>query len=159
VPLNEDAVRQILTQVNFPGLSRDIVSFGFVEKVSIDGDKVTVRLNIPTGSPAHQEQLAEDTHKAVAQLDGVSKVSIEIAAPESKAAQQRAPSRPPAGPGAAPQAGPGGAPASPLAAAPAGGGPASIRSHWSTMQRLTHSASGCLRRPCCLRILSRISRY
>ena len=87
--LTEDNVRQALTTVNFPGLSRDIVSFGFLESISIEGGKITLRLNIPTGSPAHQERIAEDAHEAVAKLEGVTEVGIEIAAPQSKGAMPR----------------------------------------------------------------------
>lgn len=120
--LTEDTVRQALTGVKFPGLSRDIVSFGFVESIGIEGGKVTLRLSIPTGSPAHQERIAEDSHQAVAGIDGVSGVSIEIAAPQSKGMPQRVPGA--AQPGAAPPApgpppGGAGASASPFAA-PAG---------------------------------------
>jgi len=99
VSLTEDNVRQALTTVNFPGLSRDIVSFGFLESVSIEGGKITLRLNIPTGSPAHQERIAEDAHLAVSKLEGVTEVGIEIAAPQSKGAVPRQV------PGAAPNAG------------------------------------------------------
>ncbi len=87
--LTEDNVRQALTAVNFPGLSRDIVSFGFLESISIEGGKITLRLNIPTGSPAHQERIAEDAHQAVSKLEGVTEVGIEIAAPQSKGAMPR----------------------------------------------------------------------
>jgi len=118
VSLTEDNVRQVLATVKFPGLSRDIVSFGFLESISIEGGKVTLRLNIPTGSPAHQERIAEDAHEAVSKIDGVTEVGIEIAAPQSKGAMPRkvpgagataaAPPTPGTGPGAGP-AGPAGA--------------------------------------------------
>jgi len=109
VSLTEDNVRQALTTVNFPGLSRDIVSFGFLESISIEGGKITLRLNIPTGSPAHQERIAEDAHEAVSKLEGVTEVGIEIAAPQSKGAMPRQV------PGAA-------SPANAIAPAPAPGG-------------------------------------
>jgi len=106
VSLTEDNVRQALTTVNFPGLSRDIVSFGFLESISIEGGKITLRLNIPTGSPAHQERIAEDAHEAVSKLEGVTEVGIEIAAPQSKGAVPRqVPGAPAAGAVPAPAAG------------------------------------------------------
>jgi len=113
VSLTEDNVRQALTTVNFPGLSRDIVSFGFLESISIEGSKITLRLNIPTGSPAHQERIAEDAHQAVSKLEGVAEVAIEIAAPQSKGAMPRQV------PGAAPDGG--AVAAGPPAGPPAGG--------------------------------------
>ena len=74
MPLSEESVREALTTVKFPGLSRDIVSFGFLDSVAIDAGKVTLRLSIPTGSPAHQERIAEDAHTAVAKIEGVTGV-------------------------------------------------------------------------------------
>ncbi len=126
--LNEERIREALTAVHFPGLSRDIVSFGFVEAVRIDGGSVTVRLNIPIGSPAHQQEIARASHDAVMALDGVDSVSLEIAAPESKGAPAA-----PAGPGGPAAPGPGlasGPPAGPApggAAAPGAGPPAAGR--------------------------------
>lgn len=126
--LTEDTVRQALTAVNFPGLSRDIVSFGFLESVSIEGGKITLRLNIPTGSPAHQERIAEDAHQAVSKLEGVTEVGIEIAAPQSKGAVPRqvpgagtegaAVPAPPAGSGCGDPACGSGAPAAAMPPAP-----------------------------------------
>ena len=69
--VNEERIHEALTTVHFPGLSRDIVSFGFVEAVRIDGSGVTVRLNIPIGSPAHQEQIARASRDALMAVDGV----------------------------------------------------------------------------------------
>ncbi len=95
--LSEERIREALTTVQFPGLSRDIVSFGFVEAVRIDGGGVTVRLNIPIGSPEHQQQIARASHDALMALDGVDSVSLEIAAPESKGASAAQPGRPSGG--------------------------------------------------------------
>ena len=102
--VNEERIREALSTVHFPGLSRDIVSFGFVEEVRIDEDRVTVRLNIPIGSPAHQQQIARAAHDALMALDGVDSVSLEIAAPESKGAPATEPGQAPGG-AANPQAG------------------------------------------------------
>lgn len=95
--VNEERIREALTTVHFPGLSRDIVSFGFVEAVRIDGGGVTVRLNIPIGSPEHQQQIARASHDALMALDGVDSVSLEIEAPESKGAPATQPGRSPGG--------------------------------------------------------------
>lgn len=104
MPVTEERIREALTQVRFPGLKRDIVSFGMVEGVVIDGGEVKLRLNIPTGSPTHQETIARECHEAVMALEGVEKVSLEVMAPQSKGArpsQHTPPPGPPAGPAAA----------------------------------------------------------
>lgn len=124
--VNEERIHEALTTVHFPGLSRDIVSFGFVEAVRIDGSGVTVRLNIPIGSPAHQEQIARASRDALMAVDGVDSVSLEIAAPESKGAPG---AQPGGSPGNATSAASGGGPAPPMRPTPgapseSGGGPA-----------------------------------
>lgn len=122
--VSESLIREALTTVRFPGLSRDIVSFGFVESIQIDGGHVTLRLNLPSGSPVHQERIADDSHRALMALEGVDKVSIEISAPESKGAQAR-----PAVSVQPPGAMPAGVPTSPIGGQrqptdrPAGAGP------------------------------------
>lgn len=124
MPVSQDSVREALATVNFPGLSRDIVSFGFVEAVRVDDGVVTVRLNIPTGSPATQEKIARAAHDAVMQLDGVDRASLEVAAPEAKNVPPAAASPPPQASAAGAAAG--ARPSSPLASGapqPAPGAP------------------------------------
>ena len=46
--MNKNKILELLKTVNYPGFSRDIVSFGMVDEVSIDGDTINVRLKITT---------------------------------------------------------------------------------------------------------------
>jgi len=145
--VNEERIREALTAVHFPGLSRDIVSFGFVEAVRIDGGGVTVRLNIPIGSPAHQQQIARASHDALMALDGVDSVSLEIAAPESKGTPVTQPGRPAGLPGAGGGAGRApetGGPPAPGDGPPAAGRPAALydRSPISGVKHVVAVASG-----------------
>ena len=48
--LTETEVRDALKKVRFPGLSRDIVSFGFVKNVAVDGGTVTVEIAMTTAT-------------------------------------------------------------------------------------------------------------
>ena len=145
--VNEERIREALTAVHFPGLSRDIVSFGFVEAVRIDGGGVTVRLNIPIGSPAHQQQIARASHDALMALDGVDSVSLEIAAPESKGTPVTQPGRPAGLPGTGGGAGRApetGGPQAPGDGPPAAGRPAALydRSPISGVKHVVAVASG-----------------
>ena len=74
VALREERIREALTGVRFPGLARDIVSFGMLDAILIDGGAVTLRLSLPSGSPAHQEQIARACHEAVMALEGVERL-------------------------------------------------------------------------------------
>lgn len=87
-----DQIREALEKVRFPGLSRDIVSFGFVEAVELDDGVVRLKLNIPSGNSLAVQQIADEAHQAVSALEGVDDVEIQVKAP----------------PGAAPEGGEGG---------------------------------------------------
>ena len=52
--LTEEKVLEVLRTVRFPGLSRDIVSFGFVKDLAVGGGNVSMRLEIMTESSARR---------------------------------------------------------------------------------------------------------
>ena len=45
--LSPDTIKKVLQNVKYPGFTRDIVSFGLVKDVQIDGAKVNVSLVLP----------------------------------------------------------------------------------------------------------------
>jgi ATP-binding protein involved in chromosome partitioning len=92
--LTEERVIEVLRGVRFPGLSRDIVSFGFVKDVAIGGGNVSLRLEITTDSPRAAEEIRRDATERLRALPGVNAVTI------------RLDTRAPAGPAARPAGGP-----------------------------------------------------
>jgi ATP-binding protein involved in chromosome partitioning len=88
-PLTSDAILAQLRGVKYPGYSRDIVSFGLVKHVEIDGTRVIVRIAVTTSDAAIPKQIQEVATAAVESLPGVSEaiVQMEISAPVSKALQ------------------------------------------------------------------------
>ena len=106
MPPSSQQILDALARVTLPGISRDIVSFGFVESVEVDGGEVRIRLNVPAGSPHAVEQMAKDAHAAASSVTGVEVVKLDVVAPMAKGAA--------AAPGSQPRL-PG-----PVAAAPAG---------------------------------------
>jgi Iron-sulfur cluster assembly protein len=58
--LTEERVLEVLRTVKFPGLSRDIVAFGFVKDLSVGGGNVAMRLEITTESTAAAEEIRRD---------------------------------------------------------------------------------------------------
>ncbi|HEX4440871.1 MAG TPA: Mrp/NBP35 family ATP-binding protein [Thermoanaerobaculia bacterium] len=92
--LSEDRVMEILRSVKFPGLSRDIVSFGFVKDVAIGGGNVSVRLEITTDSARAAEEIRRDATERLRSLPGVNAVTIRI---DTRAPAAQAP-RPGGGP-------------------------------------------------------------
>ena len=69
--VQEKTVLEKLSTVPYPGYSRDIVSFGIVRSVACEGGKVTVRLDLGSGSREVLPTLREAVRNAVAALDGV----------------------------------------------------------------------------------------
>lgn len=122
MPLSSDEIRTALASVKFPGLSRDIVSFGLVEHVEVEGGLVRIRLSVPSADNRAIEQMAHDAHEAVSQLEGVDEVRLDISAPRSAApATPRGAAAPPGGGMSLPSAPPANAGTRP-AGAPGGGG-------------------------------------
>ena len=67
----EELVNKIwerLKEVRFPGMSRDIVSFGFVDSVDVEADRARVALAITTHNPQTAEQVKECVAEAVGGL-------------------------------------------------------------------------------------------
>ena len=93
--MNKEHVLDHLKSINYPGFSRDIVSFGMVKDVIVDEKTVIVYLNITSQNEAKKQEVVKNL-KQVLSEDFV-KVSIEISgdapsqAPPIEAQQQAHP--------------------------------------------------------------------
>ena len=74
----ESRVWEVLRAVRFPGMSRDIVSFGFVDKVSAEGGVVRVDLAIVSHNAEAARQVRQEAESAIARLPGVSAVEVDL---------------------------------------------------------------------------------
>ncbi len=81
--VSEEQVRDALRSVRYPGFSRDIVSFGLVKDVQIDGGEVKVQLALATNDPNIPATIKSDAEKILGEVHGVrsAKVLIDIHAP------------------------------------------------------------------------------
>jgi ATP-binding protein involved in chromosome partitioning len=77
-PADEERVLEALRTVKFPGLSRDIVSFGFVKDLAVGGGNVSLRLEITTESPRVAEEIRRDATEKIRSLPGVQAVTIAL---------------------------------------------------------------------------------
>ncbi|MEM1203367.1 MAG: P-loop NTPase [Acidobacteriota bacterium] len=78
----EGLVWEALKTVRYPGMSRDIVSFGFVRQVQVDGATASVELAMSTHNPDAAEQVRAAVESAVAGIDGVSATEVKLAVSE-----------------------------------------------------------------------------
>ena len=82
--ITESQVLEILKAVRYPGFSRDIVSFGLVKGVRIEGEgSITVQLSMATSDPKVPQAIKEDAERALSAIPGVvsARVLIDIQAP------------------------------------------------------------------------------
>jgi len=84
--VSADAIKKALQSVKYPGFTRDIVSFGLVKDVQVDGSKVNVSLVLPKPDEKLKTELSETVRTAVLETPGVSGVDIEISARQPKSA-------------------------------------------------------------------------
>jgi ATP-binding protein involved in chromosome partitioning len=91
-PLTREGVLDRLRGVKYPGYSRDIVSFGLVKDVTLDGTRVTVRIALTSADPKIPEQIEQTATAALESIPGVSEASvqIEVSAPVTQALQSGA---------------------------------------------------------------------
>ncbi len=88
-PLTSEAVLDHLRGVKYPGYSRDIVSFGLIKDVQIDGTRVLVRIALTTADANIPKAIQENATAVLESIPGVSEaeVNIDLSAPVSKALQ------------------------------------------------------------------------
>lgn len=78
--LSRDAILTVLSKVIDPDLQRDIVSLGFVKKVTIDGGKVGVVVELTTPACPVKDRLRAECEAQIRTLPGVTAVNVEMTA-------------------------------------------------------------------------------
>ena len=83
-----EKVLDALKRVKFPGLSRDIVAFGFVHDVKVEKGLASFTIRFQTENPNVGAQIAREADAAVRGVEGITDVRISIdAAPRTPQAQ------------------------------------------------------------------------
>src|SRR3954469_25211307 len=85
--VTEEAVKEALKAVKYPGFSRDIVSFGLVKDIQVNGGNVAVQLTLATNDAAVPRAIKADAETVLQSVAGVTqaKVLIDIHAPPAGA--------------------------------------------------------------------------
>ncbi len=89
--MTEETIKAALTQVKYPGFSRDIVAFGLVKEVKLDGKDVEVTISIQTKDEKIPEQIFKDAQDALNTIDeiGTTRVNIDVQNPEAQGGGQQ----------------------------------------------------------------------
>jgi len=85
--ITEESVREALTQVKYPGFSRDIVAFGLVKEVKLDGADVEVTIVMQTRDEKVPQQIFKDAQDALNKIAGIgeTRVNIDVKDPDTAA--------------------------------------------------------------------------
>jgi ATP-binding protein involved in chromosome partitioning len=72
----ETRIWEALKTIQYPGMSRDIVSFGFVKQVAVDAGAVRVELSMSTHNPEAAGKVRRHVEEALAGLPDVGSVEV-----------------------------------------------------------------------------------
>jgi len=89
----ETQVWEALKTVRYPGMSRDIVSFGFVRQAVVSGDRAEVVLEMSTHNPEAAEAVRCETEREVLALEGIARAEVRLQVRSPPATAQRAVAR------------------------------------------------------------------
>jgi len=95
--LSLEAVKSALKTINYPGFSRDIVSFGLVRSVDFREGKALVKLSITTSDQTVPRQIKEAVERTLLNVDGVAGTVVELAVSAPKTQPQQSANPEPTG--------------------------------------------------------------
>ncbi len=76
--INEESVREKLKNVNYPGFSRDIVSFGLIKRIEVSGNDVAVLVSLATRDPDVPRTIHQGIEEVLSSLEEVGRISIDF---------------------------------------------------------------------------------
>jgi len=79
--MTEEKVKSALSTVTYPGFSKDIVTFGFVKDIQVNGADVSVTVDITSSAPEVAHQITVEATEAL-KREGAANVAVNIQAPK-----------------------------------------------------------------------------
>jgi len=79
--MTEEIVKSALSKVMYPGFTKDIVTFGFVKNIVINGTEVSFDVEITSSAPEVAQQIFDDATAELKKV-GATKVTPNIKAPQ-----------------------------------------------------------------------------
>ena len=78
--MSDDKILNILKKVNYPGFSRDLVSFGLIQHAEIVGKNAKVLIEVSTSDESLPEKIKNDVEKALLADDAIenTKVTVQV---------------------------------------------------------------------------------
>src|SRR5688572_21434895 len=89
--LTEEAVKQALQNVKYPGYSRDIVSFGLVKQIAVGDGAVSIQVQLTSGTPEIAAQIKAEAERVLRALRDVRSVYVDVRVPAQGASPAGSP--------------------------------------------------------------------
>jgi ATP-binding protein involved in chromosome partitioning len=83
--VTHEDIKNALRNVRYPGYSRDIVSFGLVKQVAVQGDSVSVSMELTTRNHEIAQAIQTDSERVLTGLPGVSSAHVVVHQPPPQA--------------------------------------------------------------------------
>jgi ATP-binding protein involved in chromosome partitioning len=90
----ENLIEEALKSVQYPGYSRDIVSFGLVKNIAAANGSASIALELTTHNPDIAAQLKAAVEAAAATVDGIERAMVQIKMPPAGQAPAAAGAQP-----------------------------------------------------------------
>ena len=90
----ENSIEEALKSVQYPGYSRDIVSFGLVKNIAAANGSASIALELTTHNPDIAAQLKAAVEAAAATVDGIERAMVQIKMPPAGQAPAAAGAQP-----------------------------------------------------------------
>ena len=76
--ITEAEIQTALRTINYPGYSRDIVSFGLVKNIAAKNGAVSVSMQLTSNNPQIADQIKAEIERALKALPGVTLVHVDV---------------------------------------------------------------------------------
>ena len=76
--MTQEHVTNLLKSINYPGFSRDIVSFGIVKGIQVSENQISVNLAIATQNQEHIKSIRDDIERVLTSETGITDIQVEF---------------------------------------------------------------------------------
>ena len=76
--MNKEKILELLKTISYPGFSRDIVSFGMVDKVEVEEDSVRIDLKITTQQEDKKNSVINEVENLLKSTSKFKNISVGI---------------------------------------------------------------------------------
>lgn len=85
--ITQELIKEALKQVKYPGFSRDIVAFGLVKNIEVDGNNVHVTIGVATKDAKVPEQIFKDCQEVLHAIEGIGTPRVTVDVQDTAAEQ------------------------------------------------------------------------